>query len=160
MHSHQKHRNAGARRARQFMAECGGHVPHKRSGGAVGHRGNNSEAVMRRGSAEASDTYVEGVKNSHRIPKAKGGKVRPPVVNVDAGKHLHIHLSHPPLGAQDAASAMMPPQGTPMAGPPPGAAAGHPIAGAMVPGRPGMQRGGATTGINRLDEFHRLRGKG
>jgi hypothetical protein len=184
MHSHQKHRHSGHKRAQQFMRENRGGTctPKKKVGGAVGHpaRGNNSESDMRRGSAEASDTFTEGVKRSKRIPRKTGGKVPKIKVDIHGGPHLHVHS---PLGPQAAAGAMAAPQGAPIAGPPPGPGAGLPVGAPGVPGRPPFRKGGkvstvgddgqtdisdyrearhfgAATGMGRKFEFEKLKREG
>jgi hypothetical protein len=129
-----------------------------------GHaRGNDSEAVM---SAEASPTYKEGVANSHRIPKAKGGAVkRPMTVNII---HAHIHgHPHNMLGggapmAQMAPGVMAGP-GPAMAGPAQGLPQGLPP-GVAAPGVPVRAHGGRTkagsfSGVGRLNQFHEFGGE-
>jgi hypothetical protein len=143
-HSHQKHRQQrhSTKRAHQFLSENGvGHGAHKRHGGAVSDPAKQVD--IKRGSAEHSNTYVEGVRNSHRIPRKRGGKI--PQINVTIHKHA------PPLMM----GAAMPPQAPGMPAPPMGAA--------PTMGAPPMNQGGpagsygAASGMSRLAEYERLR---
>ena len=125
MHSHKHHRagSAGHRRAKQFLHENhGGHVPHKKFGGATGMRGKPA-----RGNDSESEMMAEGAKPKRR----RGGKIGKPMkVQVN---NIHVH-PHPPLGAPDAAGMMAgpPPGAVPPQGMPPGLPQGLP------PGAPGM----------------------
>jgi hypothetical protein len=140
------------------------HEAYKRGGHVA--RGNDSAEQMAPSSAEASDTYVEGVRNSHRIPKKRGGATgRPPVVNVDTGRHIHIHLPHPgagpmpgagmPPGIAAAPPGVMAGPGPAMAGPAQGLPQGLPP-GVAAPGIPVRAQGGRTlagaaSGVSRLE---------
>jgi hypothetical protein len=155
-----------AMHARKDMHEAfaEGGAPKRRYARGGHARGNDSEAVM---SAEASPTYEEGVRNSHRVPKKHGGGVGKPI-NVEVGaKHLHVHL--PPHGIP-AGPQMAPgapngpgpgvatpagglPQGLPMAAGMPGQ---PPLAGVALPLRAhgGRTKAGAFSGVGRLNQFH------
>jgi hypothetical protein len=142
-------------------------------GGHVMARGNDSAADMAPTSAEHGDVYVEGVRNSHRIPKKHGGGVRPAVVNIDSGRHVHIHLPHPgagpmpgagmPPGIAAAPPGVMAAPGPAMAGPAQGLPQGLP-AGVAAPGVPVRKRGGhvragAMSGVGREQAFHEQKTK-
>jgi hypothetical protein len=144
-------------------------APKKKRGGAIG---GMSDMRMKRSHEGEDDLRSEGGRSPKRY--RKGGKV-PHQTNIA----IVIPHHKPALGAQDAAGAMM-------GAPPP--AMGGPTPTLAPPGPPGMpppmrkhggkvvmgedppedianyrqarQRGGATSGVNRLDEYHRLRGKG
>jgi hypothetical protein len=129
-----------------------------------GHaRGNDSEAVM---SAEKSPTYEEGIKNSRRVPKKRGGGVGKPI-NVEVGaKHVHIHLPHPgagpmpgagmPPGIAAAAPGVMAGPGLPQ-GLPPGVAG--PAPGVPLRAHGGRTKAGSFSGVGRLNQFHEFGGE-
>jgi hypothetical protein len=153
-----------------------GGAPKRRYARGGPARGNDSEAVM---SAEASPTYKEGVANSHRIPKAKGGSAsggkrvgRPTTVNII---HAHIH-GHPHNmlgggpglvpGPQMAPGAPVAP-GPGIVAPPGGLPQGLPTGAPGVPmrARGGSASGGKRTkagafsGVGRLQMFHEMGGE-
>jgi hypothetical protein len=95
-HPYQSKSRHNARVRHILAAKYGGSMTCTARGGGAGHpaRGNNSEADMRglkHESAEASDTYVEGIRRSKRFPRKTGGKVPKVKINIQGGPHLHMH---------------------------------------------------------------------
>ena len=116
-HSHAKF--AAHRTATRRVAHILGHAktaPHKKRGGSVDPA---RQPDLKGESAEAGDVYVEGTKNSHRIPKKRGGAIaRPTKVNIVT---VHAHSPHPMMGdAMPMQPGPAPPQGLPIAGQPAG----------------------------------------
>jgi hypothetical protein len=139
-HSHQRHRNAGHKRAAQFMAENrgGACMPRKRSGGAVGKA---KHAPIK------DDGEIETEGHRGRSRYARGGAPKMPK-NINISIHKHVH---PPIG----------PAGGPPMMPPPGPGAGLP-AGLAGPARNqgGRIHAGAGSGVSRRIEYERLHGEG
>jgi hypothetical protein len=92
--------------------------------------------------------HTEGVRRSKRFKS--GGKVKHQT-------NIAIVVPHhkPPLGPADAAGMM---QGAPPPAPPPMGVGAPVLPGRGVPGAPAQfRRGGAASGVNRLDERERLK---
>jgi hypothetical protein len=179
-HRHHSAQKVSAHRVKHVLAS-GGCTPKKAGGGAVGHAERQAEhelramhakpalhEAMKRGgkadpgrqpeltpeSAEHGDVFTEGVRNSHRIPRRRGGKI--PQINIVA---IHHHKPDMAMGAA------MPPQAPGMPAPP----MGGPAPTLAPPGAPGMpppmrKRGGKTkagafSGVGRLQMFHEMGGR-